>query len=85
MSNLPLSLSTHQRSRRCHTDNLYDCSLLKDGDKVCSLIYPNRGVGTVKLITVRPPNLDSFIILEVTWGDGSVSNPYPNQLEFFED
>jgi hypothetical protein len=63
---------------QCHTDNLYDCGLLKTGDSVIGCFNGKRGV--VEIRVERSPNLPEHKFLEVTWADGTKSTPYPNQV-----
>lgn len=73
-------------SKQCHTNSLYDYSRLKDGDEVRSLIYPHLTYGIVKTLSVepQPPSIGVINTVEVRWQDGTVSYPYPNQIEFLK-
>ena len=62
----------------CYTDDLWDNSLLKSGDRVINKINGKKGVVIVKLCT--PTNLGDFDYLEVHYDDQTISNPYANQL-----
>jgi hypothetical protein len=66
----------------CHTDLLFDCSLLAVGDVVIGTTPSRKGVvGKItRLDFIDNGSWHEMKAIEVEWMDGEIGNPYPNQM-----
>lgn len=66
--------------QKCGLPDIYDYSLVNEGDRVKSAIELNRyGIVASKTIQTDSGTLKHTTIT-IIWDDGGVSNPYPHQL-----
>ena len=77
-----LVLSSKFKAIPCHTDLLFDCSLLSVGDLVVGTTPSRKGVvgKVIRLDFIDNGSWHEMKAIEVEWMDGEIGNPYPNQM-----
>jgi hypothetical protein len=69
--------------QKCGLPDIYDYSLVNEGDRVKSAIELNRyGIVASKTIQTDSGTL-THTTITIIWDDGGISNPYPHQLMRF--
>ena len=78
-----ITIDPYKKYDICHNpDRLFDCSLLSLGDKVLGTSIGIKGKkGEVTLLKYTDKgDWRELKAIEVTFDDGTIGNPYPNQL-----
>jgi hypothetical protein len=66
--------------QKCGLPNLYDYSLVNEGDRVKSNVESDKYGIVVSKKTQTPPGNLTYTMITVQWDNGKVSYPYPQQL-----